>query len=633
MIALRPLSTSVALIALAGSLQASDLKLDGQVHATASIGSTLQVDLTGNPGLPILLVADADPGPISLFGESIPIGLSPVAFFLPGGATDGTGTYSTSVGVPPLAFLVGQTWHLAGVVLDPLDPNGLDVSNGADVTFTAAGPGFEEVELAGNPLTLRPFFEHVRAFNQGATVEVGLDPLDHPGLAGQPVDLYVVVAKDAGGWDADGSLTDVSSGGAETVTFSGTGLTANRFVVDSGTLSGAAGAGLGVGYDVVVDVDRDGQLSAGDLIDGYGDEAGLYVVHDTVQPGPYAVTEVLYSGGTWLDQDTYYPTNIASLGQLPLVVVSHGNGHNYQWYDHIGNHLASYGFVVMSHSNNTGAGIDAASLSTLDNTDALLGNLGVLAGGALDGHVDPSRIMWIGHSRGGEGVVRAYDRLVDGTYVPNHFTKDDVRLISSMAPTAYLLPEESTSHDANYHLWVGQSDNDVSGCPHSESRQSYHLLDRATGQIQSISLEVAAPEVVRWELMPLLILPRERAFIECHTHDHSCPGFLCDREELCGGLLFEDVVDHLDDIEISLAHELDERVLILLGSRDSDVADLAFIAKLAQHLQRLRIAVPRAGPGVKLEDIDAVRLEIAQTLLDVRSKMLLRIAILRITIR
>ena len=51
-----------------------------------------------------------------------------------------------------------------------------------------------------------------------------------------------------------------------------------------------------------------------------------------------------------------------SMGQLPLVIISRGNGHNFQWYDHIGNHLASYGYVVMSHDNNTepGDGVAAA---------------------------------------------------------------------------------------------------------------------------------------------------------------------------------------------------------------------------------------------------------------------------------
>ncbi|MDF1800227.1 MAG: hypothetical protein P1V81_13690 [Planctomycetota bacterium] len=483
-----PTAVATALV-VALPAAASDLKLDGQVNVTKAIGTSLQLDLTGNPGLPALLAVDSSAGPISVLGESIPLGLSPASFFLPGGGTDGAGLYTTSVGIPVIPGIVGLTWYVAGVVLDPLDPNGLDVSNGTSVTFAAVGPGFEVLELAGNALAQRPYFEFVRAINMGSSVEVAIDPLDHPSLVGQTADLFVVDSKDAAGWDANPVLSDVSSGGAETVTFSAAGLAANTFTVDTGTLNGINGAELGVGYDVVIDVDQDGQLSAGDLIDGYGDQAGFYVVHDLTQPGPFAVTETLYSGGTWLDQDTYYPTNIATMGKLPLVVISHGNGHNYQWYDHIGNHLASYGFVVMSHSNDTGPGIDAASLTTLDNTDAILGSQATIAGGVLNGHLDGSRIMWIGHSRGGEGVVRAYDRIVDGTYVPNHFTKEDVRLISSMAPTAYLLPDESTPHDANYHLWVGQSDNDVSGCPVTESRQSYHLLDRALGQSQSISLE------------------------------------------------------------------------------------------------------------------------------------------------
>jgi hypothetical protein len=36
-----------------------------------------------------------------------------------------------------------------------------------------------------------------------------------------------------------------------------------------------------------------------------------------------SVTEILYSGGAWLGQDTYYPTAIGSLGKLPLIALSH----------------------------------------------------------------------------------------------------------------------------------------------------------------------------------------------------------------------------------------------------------------------------------------------------------------------
>ena len=40
-------------------------------------------------------------------------------------------------------------------------------------------------------------------------------------------------------------------------------------------------------------------------------------VRDVAAPGPYAVTEALYSGGAYLGQDLFYPSNIGALGELP----------------------------------------------------------------------------------------------------------------------------------------------------------------------------------------------------------------------------------------------------------------------------------------------------------------------------
>ena len=226
-----------------------------------------------------------------------------------------------------------------------------------------------------------------------------------------------------------------------------------------------------------------------DLIDGYDDvEAGLYVVRDLTQPGPYAVTEVLYSGGSFLGQNTFYPSNIAELGELPLIVVSHGNGHNYQWYDHIGNHMASYGYVVMSHQNNTVPGVDSAATTTLTNTEYFLGNLDIIQGGVLQGHVDSHHITWIGHSRGGEGVAIAYDRLFDGVTVPVNYSIEDIVLVSSIAPTGFNGMGSTNTHDANTHVWVGAADADVNGCTSSNVTQSFHISDRATNQRQTITL-------------------------------------------------------------------------------------------------------------------------------------------------
>ena len=484
-----PLAAAAAVLVFSASTQASDLKLDGQVSLSKALGTPLQITLTGNPALPCLLAVDVSPGPVSVLGESVAIGMTPAMFFQAIASTNLSGLSSTTLPMPSSPSLIGSTFYLLGAVLDPTDPNGFDFSASAKMTFVLGGP--ETAELAGNSLPIRPFFEKVRAVNAGSSLELSVDPLALPSLAGQTADLYVVASKNVAGWTASPALVDVSSGGAETVIFTMGGIAANTFTVDNGTLAGPLGTDLGAGYDLIIDLDQNGVLSSGDIIDGYGDNPGVSVVRDTTVAGPYAVVEKIYSGGSWLDQDLYYyPSNVASLGKLPLVMISHGNGHNYQWYDHIGMHLASYGYIVVSHSNNMGPGIETASTTTLTNTDYFLSNLGALpgVGSILQGHVDTNSITWLGHSRGGEGVARAYDRIFDGTYTPTTYVRSDIRLISSIAPTDFLGTNSANPHDANYHLWVGQADSDVNGCPSSDITQCFHLHDRAENQRQSISL-------------------------------------------------------------------------------------------------------------------------------------------------
>ncbi|UCF34151.1 MAG: hypothetical protein JSV78_02360, partial [Phycisphaerales bacterium] len=181
---------------------------------------------------------------------------------------------------------------------------------------SVAPPDPTKVQLAGNSLSGYPYFEFARAFHEDATVEVAIDPTQYPEIIGQTCDIYVVSAKTGGEWVVDPSLVDVRVDGPQTESFGGSTIQDNTFTVaDPFELSAYAGAGLGVGYDIVLDCDQNGQLSSADYIDGLGREAGLYVVADTTEPGPYAVTEVIYSGGTWLGQDTYYPTNIGTMEQ------------------------------------------------------------------------------------------------------------------------------------------------------------------------------------------------------------------------------------------------------------------------------------------------------------------------------
>jgi hypothetical protein len=345
-------------------------------------------------------------------------------------------------------------------------------------------------ELAGNNLTSFPFFEYVKVINEGASVRLGVDPGTNPGLVGDTLDVYVTTHKNIAGWTATPGLVDVS-GGAETMTPVAGTIQANTIVVDAGTLSGNAGIELGVGYDLVLDVNQNGTLDAGDYIDGFSDtEAGFYVCRDTAAPGPLSTVELTYdlSAASFDAQNTFYPSSIGTMGKLPLVVMSHGNGHNYQWYDHLGTHLASYGYVLMSHENNTGPGVEFAATTTLSNTDAFINNLATIGGGVLLNHVDTDRIVWIGHSRGGEGVVIAYDRVFDGTFVPVNYTVGDIKLVSSIAPVDFSKLPNTDPHAVNYHLWTGGSDADVNGCADCNLCQTFHLHDRAQQYRQSISL-------------------------------------------------------------------------------------------------------------------------------------------------
>ena len=347
--------------------------------------------------------------------------------------------------------------------------------------------GAHSIELAGNPLNEYPHFEFVRTFFEGTPITIAVDPTRHLRLAGWSGDVYVVAHKEPEAWVADASLTDVR-GEPQPVSFAAADVQGNTVLLDNtAAVHGDAGFGLGVAYDVVLDSNRNASLDPGEWIDGLAGEPGFFVVRPTQETGPLDTTEVIYSGGTFLGQDLYYPTDIASMGQLPLVVVSHGNGHNYQWYDHIGRHLTSYGCIVMSHTNNTGPGIEAAATTTLTNTEYLLANEATIAGGAIAGHIDHQKILWFGHSRGGEGVVRAYDRIFDGTYTPVNFSIQDIVLVSSIAPTDFLGTASANPHGVNYHLWVGGADADVNGCADCSLCQSFHLLERATGTRQCTS--------------------------------------------------------------------------------------------------------------------------------------------------
>jgi hypothetical protein len=358
------------------------------------------------------------------------------------------------------------------------------------------GIGILDRELAAVPLASYPHASFVQSFNKGAAVRVAIDPAQVPSIAGKTTDVYVVANRTAAEWASTPALVDVR-GAADVVTF-GADLPSSTIGLATAGLAAGDGLAVGRGYDLVVDVNRNGVLDDGDVVDGRGDGPGFWMVVDLAAAGPLAVSQIgsfdtNYTpiSSTFQLQRIYYPTDIQSMPAVPLVVISHGNGHNYQWYDYLGQHLASWGYIVMSHQNNTAAGIEAASTTTLEHTAAIIALQATAGGGAFNGKIDTSRIIWIGHSRGGEGVVRARDRIADGTYSPVNYTLSAIKLVASIAPTDFLGTNSANPAGVNYHLLYGAADGDVCGCPDNDIADSFNLYERATGERASFYLHGA----------------------------------------------------------------------------------------------------------------------------------------------
>ena len=140
-------------------------------------------------------------------------------------------------------------------------------------------------------------------------------------------------------------------------------------------------------------------------------------------------------------------------------------------------------------------GVDSAAETTLRHTDAFLDEVldELNCGGALVdvcGHVDPNRIVWIGHSRGANAVVFALNRLepTNSDYYPaGNYTASSIRLVSSMAPLDVEIDGQlAMPGNTPYHLFVVGGYNDISRILSIPHQLSFQLLERATGPRSSI---------------------------------------------------------------------------------------------------------------------------------------------------
>ena len=181
------------------------------------------------------------------------------------------------------------------------------------------------------------------------------------------------------------------------------------------------------------------------------------------------------------------------------------------------------------------------------------------------------------------------------------------------------LPEVAHARNGQAHRRVGQGELEsrLGQCVAAalQIRGDFpHFPDRT---LEAVAHEIAVAEIPVLEAGGLGQLPRQGAFVEGHPGDHPDTSVRAGRKQLGGGLLLEDVVDQLHRIETTFPDGLHEGVLVVLGSRDAEEAQLAFLLELVQDLQRPGVPVPGPGPGVQQEHVDGLGLEVGQALFHV----------------
>jgi hypothetical protein len=332
------------------------------------------------------------------------------------------------------------------------------------------------VELAGQAISGSPWFQVNRGFWNDEDVELGIDPKRHDDRVGQSYTAYVVEHKTDAQWAADQTLTPITPTITRTVQ---PGFTVDN--IEMLLTSALTIPRLERQFDIVLDFDGNGVRSRGDLVHGDDKHPAFTVVADPTAAGPYGTRQADWNaGGTWGEQRIYAPTTLTP-ENMPLVVISHGNGHDYRYYDYLGQHFASWGYAVMSHESNTGPGPASAATTLIANTEDYLQSLSSHFGGALVGRLDGT-ISWIGHSRGGEAVALAYDDLVEGSASSPAFSATNITTIHSIAPTVFLGASQADPKSKTYHLIAGGADGDVTGGVDCAVCQYYRIPGYATGR-------------------------------------------------------------------------------------------------------------------------------------------------------
>lgn len=146
---------------------------------------------------------------------------------------------------------------------------------------------------------------------------------------------------------------------------------------------------------------------------------------------------ILYRPGNLAGGGFCFP--VSQIGGYPLLVFAHGDGFLPDDYDHLGNHLASHGFLVVSTNGNSSGSLVGA----LD--EAMSAGIGA-----------NGKIALGGHSVGGESAVQAAKTVRDaGTHT--------VSAVVALAPADQYGYHLTADASKGFLVLYGSRDNDVSG--------------------------------------------------------------------------------------------------------------------------------------------------------------------------
>ena len=337
-----------------------------------------------------------------------------------------------------------------------------------------------KTELAGNPLAQYPFFEYVRAFNVNAAVNIAIDPTRFPGdrranlrhLRRQPQERFRVGRQSRAERCHAGRRADT------------------RFRRGHGPGEhGGSGRGLDIerrrGRRPGRAVRRRSRLSTATAperrrLRRRPCRRGRTSTWSPTRPRParMAVTEQIYNLDSGVASGFGIPGGSSSARTSTSRPISRRWGDcrssssatatatTSAWYDHIGNHLASYGYIVMSHRRTTPApGPDRPrprrSVTPMHSSTRPK---------RVRSPAARSSATSIRTASAGSGTAAAPRASPSPTTASStaRTCRPTSRGRTSGSSTACCRPTSSVPtaadpHDANYHLWTASGDADVNG--------------------------------------------------------------------------------------------------------------------------------------------------------------------------